>query len=67
MEDHFLMGRYLKFRYLSAKTVWLTVIFFINMKTSQSCSNATIYGAFAAYVVGNQRELDMLEVRLSAR
>jgi len=26
-----------------------------------SCSNATIYGAFAAYVVGNQRELDMLE------
>jgi len=37
------------------------------METTQSCSNATIYGAFAAYVVGNQRELDMLEVILSAR
>merc|ERR1712131_34895 len=30
-----------------------------------SCGNATNYGAFAAYVVGNQRELDMLEVGLS--
>ena len=36
------------------------------MPKQLSCGNATIYGAFAAYVVGNQRELDMLEVRLSA-